>query len=444
MISAVLVFVVIVLYTSVLLGANAISYTHAAPTYGVIVRPVANLRAAKSRLVPRYDLHDPHQNTQLQFGECVELVNHEDEDWYSVKTVNSQFRFKAQEGWSGYDGYVESRDVIWFPRQQQQEEGEEEEGEEESDLPPRSYCPRRDVVVSQPWTPLYRRECSIKNGCLEQEVLLHVTIGTTLELCHPSDPLEGRLGWVCVNAWADGKQLQAHVLAADVMPVNRNNTHRDTLPDDTDENRRVVLAQASRLLGYPYFWGGYSARSLSCGCHSADDLTGVDCSGLTGLALRSSGVYVAVPRDAHDMFLITKNITHPKDILPGDLLFFANDRGRMTHVMAYWGDNTLIEATATSNSTRIVSLEERFGNGVESIEHLRWGMPSKYGTIFYGTPFVKRGAQKTSLTNEITLALLIIAGSVAVAIPMLIVTVIVIKRASSTSHATASGFSDIA
>jgi hypothetical protein len=82
-------------------------------------------------------------------------------------------------------------------------------------------------------------------------------------------------------------------------------------PDD-------VLTLARQFLGLRYVWGGTSAW-------------GLDCSGFVHLTHRALGV--ALPRDAADQSASRHVAPVPLDqVEPGDLYFFANDDGRVTHV----------------------------------------------------------------------------------------------------------------
>ena len=84
-----------------------------------------------------------------------------------------------------------------------------------------------------------------------------------------------------------------------------------------------------------------------------------------GTIYKSHGILL--PRDADPMFRKSQNVTDPTALLPGDLFFFA-PTGRptvhVTHVMMYIGGDKLVESSVPSfenNSTRIVTLRERFG-----------------------------------------------------------------------------------
>ncbi|RYM06300.1 NlpC/P60 family protein [Sporolactobacillus sp. THM7-7] len=77
-------------------------------------------------------------------------------------------------------------------------------------------------------------------------------------------------------------------------------------------NGKDVVRNAERFLGLTYLWGGMSAY-------------GYDCSGFSYSMLRAAGY--TIPRDAADQSRNGKAIA-PKEMMPGDLLFFAYEEGK--------------------------------------------------------------------------------------------------------------------
>lgn len=74
---------------------------------------------------------------------------------------------------------------------------------------------------------------------------------------------------------------------------------------------------ALRFINSPYIWGGRLP-------------SGLDCSGFTQLVYKIHGI--AIPRDASEQSEAGMNIDFIDAAAPGDLVFFDNDRGRITHV----------------------------------------------------------------------------------------------------------------
>jgi cell wall-associated NlpC family hydrolase len=95
--------------------------------------------------------------------------------------------------------------------------------------------------------------------------------------------------------------------------------------------RDEVAATARRFLGVPYLWGGMTAH-------------GIDCSGLVSRVYHAHGV--RLPRDANLQYETPDAAPVERDaLLPGDLLFFGEDAGNVTHVGLYLGDGRFINAT---------------------------------------------------------------------------------------------------
>lgn len=81
---------------------------------------------------------------------------------------------------------------------------------------------------------------------------------------------------------------------------------------------KADIALASMMfLDTPYLWGGRT-------------LMGIDCSGFTQVVFRMSGIFI--PRDAYQQAELGETITFVEEALTGDLAFFENNEGRITHV----------------------------------------------------------------------------------------------------------------
>ena len=106
---------------------------------------------------------------------------------------------------------------------------------------------------------------------------------------------------------------------------------------DTQElNRDIVLAN---LINTPYLWGGKSSF-------------GIDCSGLSQLFFRLSGINL--PRDAYQQAEIGKTIAFGNN-QKNNLAFFENKDGKIIHVGIIQENNKIIHA---SGRVRIDGLDE--------------------------------------------------------------------------------------
>ena len=82
--------------------------------------------------------------------------------------------------------------------------------------------------------------------------------------------------------------------------------------------RDIILCSAGKLLGCSYFWGGKTEN-------------GCDCSGITQMCFHIAGL--DLPRDASQQIKVLKKYpVELKDAMPGDLAFFQNAKGNITHV----------------------------------------------------------------------------------------------------------------
>jgi hypothetical protein len=95
-------------------------------------------------------------------------------------------------------------------------------------------------------------------------------------------------------------------------------------------SREAMMQVARSYLGIPYLWGGKTSK-------------GLDCSGFVQLLHKLFGV--ALRRDAWMQFEDARHISYnPFDGAPGDLVFFSENRQRITHVGFCLGDGEVIHA----------------------------------------------------------------------------------------------------
>lgn len=87
---------------------------------------------------------------------------------------------------------------------------------------------------------------------------------------------------------------------------------------------------AMRYLHAPYLWGGRSPF-------------GIDCSGLTQVVYKFMGM--ALPRDAWQQAERGTTVHFIEDTRPGDLAFFHNEEGKVTHTGILLNDKRIIHAS---------------------------------------------------------------------------------------------------
>lgn len=92
-----------------------------------------------------------------------------------------------------------------------------------------------------------------------------------------------------------------------------------------------VCIKARTLIGYPYVYGGSSPAQ-----------GGFDCSGLVQYSYKLCNINL--PRTTYDQIKIGTKITDKAKLLPGDLIFYFDEKGVPQHVMLYTGNNSVIEA----------------------------------------------------------------------------------------------------
>ena len=126
-------------------------------------------------------------------------------------------------------------------------------------------------------------------------------------------------------------------------------------PDATEMPRHfqpeLLVENAKKLLSSPYLWGGRTAF-------------GIDCSGLVQVCARLSGLLL--PRDASQQIQCGELVYFLQETRAGDLAFFGNEDGKITHVGIVMGNEQIIHA---SGHVRIDFLDQTGIFNKERNEH---------------------------------------------------------------------------
>ena len=116
--------------------------------------------------------------------------------------------------------------------------------------------------------------------------------------------------------------------------------HPDAVEMPSTFQPGLLVENAKKLLNVPYLWGGRTAM-------------GIDCSGMVQVCARLAGFLL--PRDASQQMECGEWVYFLQETRPGDLAFFGEDGGPITHVGIVIGDEQIIHA---SGQVRIDFLDQ--------------------------------------------------------------------------------------
>ena len=177
-------------------------------------------------------------------------------------------------------------------------------------------------------------------------------------------------GWVCNKQWIEiekdiYKQLDKEVatIAIDILDIISKDHHQpivigsilpsyksghalinnemyqfDGLTTAGFTKKEKLAENALMYLNAPYLWGGRSPL-------------GIDCSGFTQMVYRLQGV--DLPRDAYQQAEVGTTLSFVEESEAGDLAFFDNNEGRITHVGIILENNHIIHASGKVRIDRI-------------------------------------------------------------------------------------------
>ena len=128
-------------------------------------------------------------------------------------------------------------------------------------------------------------------------------------------------------------------------------SHPDAVEMPSEFHPELMVDYAKMLLGAPYLWGGRTVM-------------GIDCSGFVQVCARLAGL--VLPRDASQQVKEGELVYFLQETQPGDLAFFGDEDGVITHVGIIMGNEQIIHS---SGQVRIDYLDQTGIFNKERNEH---------------------------------------------------------------------------
>lgn len=151
---------------------------------------------------------------------------------------------------------------------------------------------------------------------------------------------------------ADEKQPVSN-LTATPKPTATPAPTKTPEASESSDLRRQVVDYALRFLGNPYVYGGTSLTN------------GADCSGFVQAVYAHFGYSLARSSKAQGIDTKYREVeVKLSELLPGDLIFYANSNGVVYHVAMYIGDGKVVHAS--NSQKRIVVANYSYYNMVPS------------------------------------------------------------------------------
>ncbi len=123
--------------------------------------------------------------------------------------------------------------------------------------------------------------------------------------------------------------LGASLSFLDASEINTSEFHFEGLKAITQKPKTEILKTAFMYLNTPYLWGGKTPF-------------GIDCSGFVQMVYKLNGY--SLLRDASQQATQGEVLSFIEEAEAGDLAFFDNEEGKITHVGILMNDNYIIHA----------------------------------------------------------------------------------------------------
>lgn len=123
--------------------------------------------------------------------------------------------------------------------------------------------------------------------------------------------------------------LGASLSFLDVPEINTSDFHFEGLKTSDKKPKSEILKTAFMYLNTPYLWGGKTPF-------------GIDCSGFVQMVYKLNGYTLL--RDAYQQATQGEVLSFIEEAEAGDLAFFDNEEGKITHVGILMNDNYIIHA----------------------------------------------------------------------------------------------------
>lgn len=115
----------------------------------------------------------------------------------------------------------------------------------------------------------------------------------------------------------------------DIPQINTTEFNFEGLKTSNKNSKTEILKTAFMYLNTPYLWGGKTPF-------------GIDCSGFVQMVYKLNGY--SLFRDANQQATQGEVLSFIEEAEPGDLAFFDNEEGKITHVGILMNDNYIIHA----------------------------------------------------------------------------------------------------
>lgn len=186
-----------------------------------------------------------------------------------------------------------------------------------------------------------------------------ITVFENPEICHEI---------VCLGIGSDKLTIPSGAK----LPCNKNdffiNKNHYKIPADfkaivTANKPEAIIKSAIKMMNTPYLWGGRTSW-------------GTDCSGFAQYLYALAGI--KLPRDASQQVNLGRTLSFVSEAQPGDLAFFDNEEGQITHVGIICEQGKIIHA---SGKVKIDSIDhqgiynknlKRYTHNLRVVKTLLW------------------------------------------------------------------------